>query len=420
MVSIEYSAFTGCSSLTSIVIPDGITIIEDYTFEGCTSLQTIVIPASVTNIKLEGSVFINCNSLAAININENNAEYSSDDGVLYNKSFSNLLYCPRGKSGDLSIHENTVTINKESLLRCVELLSVTVPATVTTIEDQAFYSCSKLTSAHFKGDAPVNVGSEIFRNCDPSFAIYYDSGTTGWTNNWNGYTVKLSETNNVTYTDASFFKYTVNDNKVTITGMNDGYPLDIYIPPTIDGKPVTAIGDSAFDAQTDSNFTNIIKITIPDGVTSIGNIAFGSCSRLTEFAIPDSVETIGYSAFTHCYNLGSIDIPDSVTSIGYAAFDSCYALTSVNLSENLTVIEDYTFGSCTGLTSIYIPASVTTIKNVAFSSCSNLKSAYFIGDAPVTFSDNAFSSCHGEFKIYYKADMNNWTDPWNGYDTEVY
>lgn len=111
------------------------------------------------------------------------------------------------------------------------------------------------------------------------------------------------------------------------------------------------------------------KVTICDGVTSIGDYAFESCPYLTSVTIPDSVKTIGTFAFEYCAALSSVDIPDSVSAIGSHAFESCFSLTDVVIPNSMKIIEDSVFSGC-GLTSVTIPDSVTSIGASAFSGCS--------------------------------------------------
>lgn len=137
------------------------------------------------------------------------------------------------------------------------------------------------------------------------------------------------------------------------------------------------------------------KVTIPEGVISIGGGAFQGCNRLASVVIPNSVTTIGGSAFYNCSRLsGNLVIPNSVTSIGKWAFYSCDSLTSITLPENLISIENWTFRACSGLTSVVIPKGVTSIGENAFSACESLTSIT-IPNSVTTIGDNAFYYCSG-------------------------
>jgi len=166
---------------------------------------------------------------------------------------------------------------------------------------------------------------------------------------------------------------------------NDGsysgsYSGKVVIPKTVTYKDVkysvTSIGN-AF-----AYCSGLTSVTIPNSVTSIGNLAFGGCSSLTSVTIPNSVTNIGGCAFNDCTSLTSITIPNSVTSIGWGAFGGCSGLTSVIIPNSVTSIEEGAFSGCSSLTSVTIGSSVTNIEGLGddgteeptFWGCSSLKS----------------------------------------------
>ena len=123
--------------------------------------------------------------------------------------------------------------------------------------------------------------------------------------------------------------------------------------------------------------SSLTSVTIPNSITSIGELAFGSCSSLTSVTIPNSVTSIGFCAFWSCSSLTSITIPNSVTSIGEGAFLECSSLTSVTIGNGVTSIYANTFALCSNLTSITIGNSVTSIEGAAFLGCSSLTTLNF-------------------------------------------
>jgi len=163
----------------------------------------------------------------------------------------------------------------------------------------------------------------------------------------------------------------------------------LTIPSTLGGKPVTSIGDGAFEGC-----RGLTSVTIPSSVTSIGRWAFSGCSGLTSVTIPDGVTSIGGDAFRGCSGLTSVTIPNSVTSIGEEAFYECSGLTSVTIPDSVTSIGDSAFRGCSGLTSVTIPDGVTSIGYEAFSDCSGLTSVT-IPDSVTSIGEGAFAHCSG-------------------------
>ena len=170
---------------------------------------------------------------------------------------------------------------------------------------------------------------------------------------------------------------------LTITGTGDMYDFDILENP----------------APWKSSRESITSVIIPNGVTSIGELAFENCSGLTgELVIPNSVISIGEQAFAYCTGLTSVTIGNSVTSIGVSAFNECSGLTSVTIGNSVTSIGVGAFFNCSGLTSITIPNSVTSIGMMAFFNCSGLTSVTNYAVTPQTINSNVFqgvdqSSC---------------------------
>ena len=149
--------------------------------------------------------------------------------------------------------------------------------------------------------------------------------------------------------------YTTTNSEVTITDCDEAATGELVIPNTIEGNPVTSIGNSAF-----SYCSSLTSITIPDGVTSIGDAAFESCTNLTSITFPDSVTSIGDYAFYDCTSLISITIPDSVTNIGSGAFRYCTNLTSIAfLRSPAPSLGQDVFGSVSSNATYTAPAGAT-------------------------------------------------------------
>ena len=324
---------TGVSSSISgdITIPSTlggypVTNIGDYAFECCDDLTSVTIPDSVTSIG-EGA-FFGCSSLTAINVDSGNQNYSSDDGVFFNKNKTELICCPGGKSGEYVIPNSVTSIGKGAFCECRRLTSVIIPDSVLNIGDGAFLECISLTSVTMP-DSVTSIGGWAFSGCSSLTSVIIP--------------------NSVTSIGSSAFYYCSRLTSVTI------------------GDSVLNIGNSAF-----ADCSSLTSVTIGDSVLNIGDYAFYYCESLTSITIPDSVLNIGDYAFSYCDSLTSVTIPDSVTSIGDYAFEYCRSLISVTIGDSVTSIGEWAFEYCYSLTSVTIGNSVLNIGNGAFSGCISL------------------------------------------------
>jgi hypothetical protein len=151
-----------------------------------------------------------------------------------------------------------------------------------------------------------------------------------------------------------------------------------------------------YNALNGSN--DLSTITIPYGVTTIGNCAFTRCSNLTSVNIPSSVISIGYQAFAECPILNSIVIPISATSLGNKLFYNSYGLKSVSILSPITSIGESFFGYCSNLTNVELPSTITFIGEKAFNNCHSLESLS-IPLSVISIGINAFSGCNKLAKI---------------------
>ena len=395
VTSIGEQAFAGCKSLTSITIPDSVTSIGIGAFYYCTSLTSVTIPKSVTSVG--DGAFSSCSSLTVINVDSTNPNYSSDtDGVLYNKDKTELICCPAGNSRTaFSIPESVTSICDYAFYGYTSLTSITIPDSVTSIGKSAFYGCTSLTSIKIP-DSVTSIGDYAFSNCKSLSSITIpDSVTSIEEDTFEDCTSLKSITipESVTSIGSSAFVGCTSLTSITIPNSVTSIGIFAFSGCTSLTSINVTSGNSNYSSDTDGVLYNkdktelicwpagnkITAFSIPDSVSSIGSYAFYSCKRLTSITIPDSVTSIGDSAFAYCENLTNITIPDSVTSIERGTFEGCTSLTSVTIPDSVTYIGREAFCYCSSLKSVTIPKSVTSIGIFAFDDCSPLNDMYYFG-----------------------------------------
>ena len=253
-----------------------------------------------------------------------------------------------------------IGIESFAFMNETNLKSVSIPASVTRINQQAFEGCTNLKTVSIpEANGVTDVSGDAF------------SGTK-WLND---------QPDGVVYVG-----------KVAYLGKNVSGDISIN-----DGA--VSISEGAF-----LNCTGLTSVTIPNSVTYIGSSAFGGCTNLTSITIPNSMTFIGGSAFSGS-GLTSITIPNGVIDIGCDAFKGCTSLTSVTIPNSVTSIQGCAFWNCTSLTSITIPASVEIIMNGAFYGCHNLKTVTIYAPSCDLINDDAFSGCNDDLQIYVFSDL---------------
>ena len=367
-------AFAWCTSMESITIPASVTSIGDHAFYRCTNLASITIPASVTSIG--ESAFGGCSKLATMTVAVGNTVYDSRNSCnAIIKTSSNTLIA----GCKATTFPNDVTsIGNYAFQDCTGLKSITIPASITYIGSDAFYGCTEVTDVYCNADLTKLTWEEV--GCDD----FKKDGTT---------IIHVSDA------DAWYAKF---------GGKVNGLFRDSSTKPfdwayDSDTKTLTFSGTEPIPSYSEENrpwkdyVAEVENIIINEGVRSIGDNAFTSCSALTSVTIPASVTSIGESAFKNCTSLTSITIPSGVTSIDDNAFDGCEKLATVTIPSSVTYIGLWTFQNCTSLTSITIPSSVTDISHFAFSSCSNLATVTINGNPYIGF--DAFSGIASDAKV---------------------
>ena len=413
-----------------IIIPNyhqglPVTSIGAEAFSGCTSLRYIRIPESVTSIGYDA--FSNCTSLQGKV--HNNGKYLGNN----TNPYLVLLGVVNKIATTFAIPNTTKIIGSRAFYQC-SITSITIPEGVTSIGNNAFLDCESLTSINI----PSSVNSicyKAFQNCDNLDAVYI-TDLAAWCNM--DFMSGDDEETNPLYHAKNLY---LNDELITTLIIPDGVTnikkwvfwgcsaTRVIIPSSVQSIGEYAFYDCNFESallHENSQLTfidqfaffgcsTLTSITIPVGVTSIGRYAFEGCSHLTSVVFEENsqLRSIGSSAFADCTSLTSITIPEGVTSIGDDAFYNCMGIiqkengvsyvdkwaidcddsvTSVTLRNDTVGIASYAFEDCTSLISITIPSSMTSIVAGMFSGCSKLTSIT-IPEGVTSIGDYAFYYC---------------------------
>jgi len=365
---IGIAAFTGCTGLTSVTIPNSVTFIRNYAFLNCMGLTSIITPNSVTSIgnfafsgcsgltsvtisnsvrSIGNTTFNHCTKLEKIIVSENNPAFSSIEGVLFSKDCTKLITYPNAKSNIYILPNSVTSIGNYAFSDCTGLTSITIPNSVTSIGAGAFQRCTGLASITIP-DGVISIGSSAFYGCTIQKEFIVSENNPAYSS-VEGVLFSKDCTKLIAYPNAKSNIYILPNSVTSIGDYAFGYCMgltSITIP-----NSVTSIGKSAFQYC-----TGLTSITIPSSVTSIENYLFAYCTGLTSITIPNNVTSIGNCSFAGCQYLASITIPNSVTTIGSSAFDTCPGLTSITIPSNVTSIGDGAFADCTGITEIHCKA----------------------------------------------------------------
>ena len=431
VTTINESAFSGCSSITSITIPDSVTSIERGAFSGCSGLESIIIPFVGGSMKTASDTYqypfgyIFGTSSYTGGVGTTQYYYgSSTSSTTYDyyyipsslKSITvtggNILYGAFYNCSSLTsitIPESVTSIGSSAFYNCRSLTSITIPDSVTSIGDWAFEGCSSLTSITIP-DNVTSIASGAFSGCSglESITIPFVGGSMKTESDTYQYPFGYIFGTSSYEGGASAQQYYYGSS--TSSTISDHY----YIPSSLKSVTVTG-GNILYGAF--SGCSSLASITILDSVTSIGSGAFSDCSSLTSITIPDSVTSIGSSAFYGCSSLESIVIPESVTSIGTRAFEECYSLTSITIPDSVASIGEYAFYNCNSLTIVNIPDSVASIGEYAFYNCNSLTSIT-IGGSVTSIGYSAFYSCYSLESItipFIGAELSGSTNTHFGY-----
>ena len=453
LTTIESAAFQSCVALKNIEIPDSVTTIGDNSFKDCTELETVTIGKGCTSVT--ASAFTADFNLVKFDVSEDNENYTSVDGVLYNKEKTAVVCYPKSLSGEYVIPDTVTSIEKAAFKNCNKLTKITIGSGVETVNPYAFNQCNLLATVVFKdsntankkicegafyycgsltevdfGNAVTSIGDYAFTVCSKIKSLEFPDSLTSigqfafspYTDRTGG-TYKESNLESVKfgtglktignyafYDDRKIVKLEFTGDKLTSIGSYAFYDDFALEELSLSGNNAT-IGDYAF-----YNCSKLKTLNLKSGIKSIGSYAFRDCTVLDDIKLCSELETIGAYAFYNCGNLQSIEIPDNVTKIDNNTFENCSSLKSVSIGKSCTTISATAFNNATKLEKITVSTDNEKYSSVDGALLNKEKTSiilypksksgeFVIPDTVTSIADRAFSSCSNLTKITIGANV---------------
>ena len=453
LTTIEGSAFCSCTSLKTVIFSDSVTTIADGSFTDCTGLESVTIGKGCTSVT--ASAFTRNVNLVKFDVSEDNENYASVDGVLYNKEKTAVICYPKSLSGECVIPDTVTSIEKAAFENCNKLTKITIGSGVETVNpyafnqcnllatvvfkdsdtankkicERAFYYCGSLTEVDF-GNAVTSIGDYAFTICSKIKSLEFPDSLTSigqfafspYTDRTGG-TYKESNLESVKfgtglktignyafYDDRKISKLEFTGDNLTSIGSYAFYDNLALEELNLSGDNVS-IGDNAFN-----NCNKLKTVNLKSGIKSIGSYAFRDCTVLDDIKLCSELETIGAYAFYNCGNLQSIEIPDNVTKIDNNTFENCSSLKSVSIGKSCTTISATAFNNATKLEKITVSADNEKYSSVDGALLNKEKTSiilypksksgeFVIPDTVTSIADRAFSSCPNLTKITIGANV---------------
>lgn len=382
VTGIGSGAFSGCSALTELRLPESLTEIGTGAFSGCSSLQKVLYYGSEeewSRIRIGGNNAALAGAARTAGCTRETA-YSgsfgeklswvldvsgkltvSGEGAIpdYYAADPNLpwnLY--RSSIRRVSVQKGVTGIGNNAFLNCKELTDVSLTDGVTRIGDYAFCGCGALTGARIPSGV-TEIGDHVFSDCVSLTWVSLPSGlkTVG-----PSAFEKCSSLTDVTLPSGV--------TAVKRQAFLDCAGLESVTLP----EKLEELGNYAF-----SGCTGLTELRLPSGLTTIGNNAFTDCTGLKKLSVSEGLKDLGKNGFSGCTGLREVNLPASLTKIGEGTFRGCTGLTAMLVPGNVQVIEGYAFNGCTGLTRLSLPAGLTEISISAFYNCGSLRDVCYAG-----------------------------------------
>lgn len=450
------SPFLNNDEIIKVVISDGITSIGDYTFVSCANLKTVTIASSVTKVGF--GAFLGCFALKSINADKNSADFSSEDGVLFNKDKTELVQYPTGKAltsytipegvkyisdaafaycnnlqsvvfsdtvevigfggflgcsnlNSIQFGNNLKSINESAFFLCKAITEITLPDSLEVLGDSAFAECDSLAELNFGKGVKV-IGSNAFVLCTSLETVTIPESVQSIGEEAFSDCEKLSEiilADNVSQIEKNAFRNTEYYNNPE-NWENDVLYINNHLIKAntmLSGSYVIKDGTKTLASEAFLYCSELTSVTMPDSLNVIGNRAFCNCTTLSSLRFSRNLKSIGDFAFCNCKSFFIVTIPDSVTELGENAFDGCTKLAKITLSKNITEIKSSVFYNCDILMECVIPDGVIGIGENAFYGCEKLVSIALPASVK-SVGQNAFYDNQNLKYVFYGGSEDEW------------
>ena len=427
--------FSGCSSLTSVIIGSGVLSIGSSAFYNTNLKKTIWLTNTPPSGYSNASGTVNYVSNDQFNISNKVvykylSSYFDVGGIRYvpvspSDRTCDAIDCIYDESAEnINIGETvtnkgiTLTVMKVNPYTCYQNKYIKdVKLSLSgDVGDYAFYGCTGLNTATVSNKG--SIGSYAFNSCSAlTTATISNQGNIGDLAFNSCSALTISTISNQGDIGKSAFSYCRALTTATISNQGDIGVSAFSSCSALTTAYINNQGGIRHDAFSGCSLLETAELG--QNVTSIGRSAFGSCSQLKSIVIPDAVTSIGSYAFSGCSSMTSAKIGNGVETIDERTFSGCSTLTEINIGSKVNTINQYAFNECSALPSITIPQAVTTIGNNVFYNCTSLAKVT-IADSETTLtlgsngSSPIFSFCPLDY-VYIGRDISYQTSSSYGY-----
>lgn len=390
-----------------LIIPEGIEKISQSAFFKNEKIEYISLPRSLrmTIFYHITKGFLSCMALKHLDVNEENPDYASKDGILYDKGFTTIIGYPANSNHEYSFPLSVKKIGRWAFANTKNLKEIVIPSTVQIIEPGAFMNSSLEYVEIKEGVETINSAfanchllkmvkipktvqsiSNAFSNCDNLSKVELNGVPKEMNDCFEGCSSIIEP---IIYDDilihvperfSGIYKVPENVKTIKQNAFTNCNVEEVYLPDS-----VNIIETSAF-----SRLKSLKRIRLSNSLKEIGKHAFNSCTDLEEIAIPNSIDLINDFTFWNCKKLKYVKLPKELKSIGSGAFRFCSKLESITMPETLSDLGESAFSECKNLRMIRVPYEVDTIKSKTFENCKSLYSIS-VARSVKTIYNNAFS-----------------------------